>query len=235
MTDPCRRQERCWPSPRTHSCVVATVDVGHFQTRPMECPECGYGYVESLPGNRRLHRQYHAGVMDGPRSAALAKCRHLRCSGSRSVVVINNKSRKLERRLAEKVSLVAAGDVDDFTGLSYAANEAPDSRRIHLFIGVESDRARAYLCVEWRSCVWHCTWEEYEAGMARPQVGLSMWSVGFAWVARAHRRKGWTRTVLAAAARHLQFDDEFGWYTPFTPDGEAFARAVCPVDFYIAK
>ena len=62
-----------------------------------------------------------------------------------------------------------------------------------------------------------------------------MWSVGYVWVCRGHRREGWSRLLPAAARNHLDFGDEFGWYAPFTPDGKASVRSVCPDSFYIAK
>lgn len=149
--------------------------------------------------------------------------------------MINSQSSNRERQLAEEVSLVAARAVDSWTGMSYAAGEEPDARRIHMFLGVESGRARAYLCLEWRSRVWRYTWDEYDAGEAHTQADLSVWSIGYTWVARGHRRKGWARTVLAAASDHLQIGNEFGWHPPFTPEGEALAHAVCPSGIYIAK
>ena len=204
-------------------------------TTTMKCSDCGFGYDAAYLPDRRLHRKIHANVVDGPRHVALAKCRRVWRSGSRSVVVINSQSLRSERLIAQDVSLVAAGDGNDYTGLSYAADEEPDARRIHMFLGTESDRARAYLCLEWRSSVWRCTWDEYEVCKTHPQPGLSMWSVGYAWVARGHRRKGWIRTVLAAASSHLRFGSKFGWYTPFTPEGETLVRTLCPSGIYIAK
>ena len=59
-------------------------------------------------------------LYDGPKSAILARCRPIWNFGSRSVVVITHESPLAERRLAEKVSLVAAGD-SDFSGMAYAA------------------------------------------------------------------------------------------------------------------
>jgi hypothetical protein len=62
-----------------------------------------------------------------------------------------------------------------------------------------------------------------------------MWSIGYAWVSRGDRRSGWLRDVLSAAKDHLGFGDDFGWYTPFSGDGEAAARALCPSGIFIAK
>jgi hypothetical protein len=150
------------------------------------------------------------------------------------VVVVNSESPLIHRQLAQTISLNAADDTQ-LSNVAYAAREAPDERNIHLFIGVEADRARAYVCFERRAHVWRCTWDEYERGVFHKSSSEPVWSVGFAWVARAHRRKGWLRIIISAAAARLDFGDSFGWYEPFTKDGEAAARALCPAGIIIAK
>jgi hypothetical protein len=106
---------------------------------------------------------------------------------------------------------------------------------MHLFIGVHEERAVGYLVLERRTRIWHCTWPDYDA---RRFHDLSdhppMWSVGFVWVCRAKRSQGWIRIILSAAAEHLGFVD-YGWYTPFSKDGEALARTLCPGGIFIAK
>jgi hypothetical protein len=82
--------------------------------------------------------------------------------------------------------------------------------------------------------VWRCTWDEYDARVSH-EVHQPIWSIGFAWVSRAHRREGWIRQTVAAASERLGFAGLFGWYTPFTEDGEATARALCPDGIFIAK
>jgi hypothetical protein len=136
--------------------------------------------------------------------------------------------------LAQEVSLIAAGETN-YSGVAYAADERPDERRIHLFLGVSDDRAQAYVCFEMRSRVWKCTWTEYASGEAHKLEDRNMWSIGYAWVSRGNRRTGWLRDVLSAARHHLGFGDSFGWYTPFSEDGEAAARALCPSGIFIAK
>lgn len=200
----------------------------------MRCPDCGFGYAESSPDDRRLHRRVHDETLKGLRRSGFNSCTAVWRSRPRSVIVINGQSPRVHRRLAQEVSLVAAGDVD-FTNVAYHADEEPDDRQIHIFIGVEAERAKAYVSFERRFHVWQCTWDEYETGVVHRLSNQPMWSVGYAWVSRAHRRKGWVRTIVAAAANHLGFGSEFGWQTPFTEDGKAVVRALCPSGIFIAK
>jgi hypothetical protein len=200
----------------------------------VRCLECDLRFVESLASDRRLHHRVHDEIVNGPRRSGLRSCPATWKSGSRSVVAINGQSRRAHRRIAQEVTLVAAGDVE-FSGVAYSADEQPDNRQIHLFLGVEADRAQAYVCFERRSHIWQCTWSEYEAGVAHPVDAQPMWSIGYAWVSRADRRTGWMRAIVAAAANHLHFDGNFGWHTPFTDAGEALARALCPSGIFIAK
>ena len=41
---------------------------------------------------------------------------------------------------------------------------------------------------------------------------------------------------LEASSEHLGFSlTDLGWYTPFSKDGEALARSICPMTLVIAK
>lgn len=200
----------------------------------MRCVECGYNYAESLASDRRLHSRVHDGIVNGPQRAGLRSCPVVWRNGSRVVVVVNNQSPPAHRRLAQEVSLVAAGETD-FSNVAYSAHEKPDDRQIHLFIGVEEDRAQAYLCFEKRSQIWQCTWHEYNEGVTHRVDRQPIWSIGYAWVCRGNRRTGWMRAAVAAAADRLGFGSDFGWYTPFSESGEAVARALCPSGIFIAK
>jgi hypothetical protein len=200
----------------------------------VRCLECGFNYVESSGTDRRLHRRIHDEIVNGLRRSGLRSCPVAWRSGSRSVVVINGQSPLAHRRLAQEVSLVAAGDTE-FSSVAYAADEQPDDRQIHLFVGVEKDRAQAYVCFEKRSHVWRCTWQEYAEGVTHRLDCGPIWSIGYAWVSRGNRRTGWMRAIVSAASNHLGFANEFGWYTPFSDAGEAVARVLCPSGIFIAK
>jgi hypothetical protein len=125
--------------------------------------------------------------MHGLRSLRFKSCQRAGRSGERSVIVINNDSPFIHRQLAQRVSLIGAGD-SQLSNVTYAAREARDERNVHLFMGIEADRARAYVCFERRFRVWKCTWDKYDAGVFH-EAHQPMWSIGFAWVSRAHRRK----------------------------------------------
>ena len=200
----------------------------------MRCSECGFNYVESSGTDRRLHRRVHDEIVHGLRRSGLRSCPVALRIASRSVVVVNDESALTHRRLAQEVSLVAAGDTE-FSSVAYSAREQPDDHHIHLFIGVEDDRAQAYVCFEKRSHIWRCTWQEYDEGVTHRLDREPMWSIGYAWVSRGNRRTGWIRVIVAAASRHLGFANEFGWYAPFSDAGEAVARALCPSGIFIAK
>ena len=200
----------------------------------MQCPECGFGYAESIASDRRLHRRVHDEIVNGLRRSGLRSCPVAWRNGSRFVVAITGQSPPAHRRLAQEVSLVAAGEAE-FSNVAYSAHEQPDDRQIHLFIGVEEDRAQAYLCLEKRSHIWQCTWHEHDEVVAHQLDRQPMWSIGYAWGSRGNRRTGWMRATVAAAAEWLGFGSDFGWYTPFSASGAALARALCPSGIYIAK
>jgi hypothetical protein len=200
----------------------------------MRCPECGLLYADTSQSDRRLHGRVHSEVVHGPRRPSVRDASRCLVANERFVVAINSSSPAQLRKIAQDVSIVAAGDVD-WMGMTYAASEAPDERNVHLFLGTEGDRIRAYMCVERRYRVWRCTWESYADNAAVLQPERAMWSVSYVWVCRGHRRKGWSRLLLQAAAHHLHFGEDVGWYAPFTPPGEAFVRSVCPTSFYIAR
>ena len=60
---------------------------------------------------------------------------------------------------------------------------------------------------------------------------------------KAFKRRGVTgeqmlqilETRLDSVVFHLGFGNTFGWYTPFTGDGKAAARRLCPSGIFIAR
>ena len=202
----------------------------------MLCPDCGFNFVETLSSDRRQHRKYHDRLLFGLKGSAIRQIKAIWQADVMSVRVVNADSPRAHRRIAQELSLIAAGDVE-FSFVAYCADEPNDDRNYHIFIGAESDRAVSYVMLERRSHVWRCTWEEYDSHKASKLDGVgSVWSVTMAWVGRANRRKGWIRRSLEVAAQHLRFTwDQLGWYTPFSADGEALARHLCPEGILIAK
>ena len=200
----------------------------------MKCEVCEFNYDESSPKDRRRHRKEHDSIVNGLLDVQLRRCRTLVKDGPRTVVVINSESARFERLLAQTVSLIAAGDAD-YSNLAYAADEPPDERQVHIFLGISDDRAQAYVCFERRSRIWQYTWPEYDRRETHEGHAGRMWTIGYAWTSRGNRKTGWLKCVLDAASKHLGFGTQFAFYEPFTPDGEAAARAICSSSFMIAK
>ena len=200
----------------------------------MRCSECGLSFVDTSPQDRRLHRRVHDEALNGPRCLGLRNAPVVWKTSSRAVVVINSQSPRVQRLVAQEISLIAA-EASEYSDMAYIANTPQDEREIHLFIGMSEDRAQAYVCFEKRSRVWKCSWPEYERGVAQQVENCTIWSIGYAWVSRNNRRMGWLRSILAAAQEHLGFVNNFGWYIPFSCSGEAAARALCPLGIFIAK
>ena len=204
----------------------------------MECAECGFLFVETLPSDRRKHNRYHRNVFFGLRRVSLERIQPIWTLGARSIRIVDSRSPRGHRQVAQELSLVAAGDVEDqFSFVAYHRDEAPDERQCQIVIGADSDHAVSYLVLERRFHVWRCTWAEYDTKVTHSVSSKDgVWSVGFAWVSRANRRQGWLRRSLEASSEHLGFSlTDLGWYTPFSKDGEALARSICPMTLVIAK
>lgn len=78
--------------------------------------------------------------------------------------------------------------------------------------------------VERRTTVWRCTWNGNATPVCIEQPAKSpMWSVGFVWVHKEHRKSGVAYEMLKEAKRSLHLEeDSVGWYTPFSEDGKTF-------------
>jgi hypothetical protein len=201
-----------------------------------QCAECGLNYVEALADDRRKHRLYHGESVDGLQRHPLPTDVIIWRSETKRILVVTSLSSWPQRRRAQDLSLLAARDMP-FSGVAYNANDAPDERNLHIFIGAESLRLVAYLAFEKRTHIGRCTWPQWSAGEVRELSDHApMWSVGVVWVCRARRRQGWVRRLLLAATSHLGvLPDHYGWFTPFSESGEAVARSLCPEVFFIAK
>jgi GNAT superfamily N-acetyltransferase len=108
---------------------------------------------------------------------------------------------------------------------------------LHLFLYCRSNRAIGLAILERRDHICRCTWEEYDRKDHKElERKEPIWSLGFAWVHKKHRRAGIARTLVNEAVRFLDIDlQTLGVYTPFSDDGEKFARKLFPKEFLVAK
>ncbi len=200
------------------------------------CDECGLTYQPDLDEDRRHHLRYHDESVRGPRCAALATDSLAWEHGERRVLVVTPLSELEQRRRASSLSLIAARDLA-FSFVTYHPSEEQDERNLHLFIGAEGGRHVAYMAFALRSHVWRLTWGQWDGREEVSPLDRSpIWTVEVVWVCKGQRRKGWVRSLIASATRHVGVPrDEFAWYTPFSESGELVARRFCPEAFYIGK
>jgi hypothetical protein len=193
-------------------------------------------YVPEVPEDRKAHKNYHDMIINGL-CAPLAKSDHIIWKeNNRHISVVNHLSPTIQKKRAEKIGLLAHHDTAyDFA--PYSSYESLDDRNVHLFLGYTNGRGIAFLLIEKRSTIWSCTWEEYQNHVVQElPEHPPMWSVGLVWVNRGHRRQGWAVQLALEATRFLCITSEqIGWYTPFTDEGQALVKSLCPKYFYIAK
>lgn len=198
----------------------------------MNCPFCEMAYVPGIPSNDRAHREYCDRVRNGTLAQGLPPNSVIWKKGGLSVVLVTDSSSLRLKDIAHKTSS-AANRETGFDGGLYRSYDPPDERQIHLFLFLRGNRSVGLLILERRSRIWKCNWKRecVEWPSKSP-----MWSIGFVWALRAWRRRGICRRLFAVARQHLGLSmDTVGWHTPFSPDGESFARSLYPEVFYVAK
>jgi len=194
------------------------------------------GYVPGIPDNDTEHRKYCDLMCNGPRTRATLMQADSWPVGSDQVLLVTSASPERLRKLAHAASMCANHEMH-YDGGIYRYNDPPDDRDIHLFLWRRGERIVALLIFERRSHVWKCTWSDgpMPECIDAPHKG-TMWSVGFVWVHKKHRHSGLARTLFLEAKQRMQLaEDDVGWYTPFSPDGESFVKRLYPHAFWVAK
>jgi hypothetical protein len=204
--------------------------------RDFTCLECGLAYVRESPEDRKLHRACHDEVVNGVPAHPTKPENVIWRESDDRIIVVTPLSPKAQRVRARKVARVANREVLYDFGL-YDESEPPDERNLHLFLYCRGSRVVGLAMLEKRSHVCHYTWEEYDRQERKTLEERSpVWSLGFAWVHRKHRRSSIARTLFHESLRFLGIDSRsVGVYTPFSADGERFARALFPHGFLVAK
>ena len=202
----------------------------------MQCPVCKMGYSEENPEDRRLHRIYHDKIVNGVPARPLKSDNVIWRHDKDRIVVVTSFSPIAQRVRAAKVARAANQETQYDFGI-YSEHERPDFRDIHLFVYCYRNRSAGLSILERRSNVCHYTWEEFDNRIQKTlEKQVAIWSLGFTWVHKKYRRRGIGKTLLMEAVRYLRVEiNEIGLYTPFTNDGESFARYIFREGFLIAK
>ena len=192
-------------------------------------------YREENDDNRREHRGYHDLVLNGVAGGTLNTDEVVWYEADDRITVVTALSPKAQRVRARKVAQLANRETRYDCGL-YDESEPPDERQMHLFLYHRRSRIVGLTIFEEQMHVWRCTWDEYASGRWRELDVGPIWSLTFIWVLSRHRRGGVARKLFDEAIRFLKTAVEsVGFYTKFTPHGEAFVRALHPRQFLIAK
>jgi GNAT superfamily N-acetyltransferase len=202
----------------------------------MICPKCGLHHVAGDAEEEVRHAQYCDLMVNGPPTTIAHDGRVIWTSGDEHIIVVTDQSSEQLRKLAHEVSRCANREMR-YDGGIYRHFDPPDEREVHIFLFVRRERALGLCLFERRTTIWHCLWNEEETPTCVECPELSpMWSVCFVWVHKQCRGTGAAYTLLREAKALLKLNDnKFGWYTPFSEDGERFVRGLHPDGFYVAK
>lgn len=193
--------------------------------------ECGLLYASDVRGDVRLHRKEHDEWLNGVKSAATGAevARH----GEYCVTIVPPTAPLALRKVAERVGRFGNQETRyDFR--VYNIHSGDDG--VHALIAWRGDRAIGILVLDQRDRERYIRWEDAQpaGGFELTEARTPRWSVAFAWVHHAHRRRGVASALVQAAARFGGVAiTELGWLTQFTDAGEALLRRHCPDGFWL--
>ena len=202
----------------------------------MRCAECGMGYVPDNPEDVKAHRKYHDEIVNGLYAARIKSDKIISERGDYRITVVNYFSPPAQKKLTEKVNLLAHKDTP-FDFVPYHSKEPFDERNVHVFLLYRKSKIIGLLIAERRDYVRRFSWREYEnAGGKELPMSNPTWSIGFVWIHRKHRRRGLSSQLVQVVASYFDIEiSSIGWYTPFTEDGEKLVRSLCPEYFFVSK
>lgn len=202
----------------------------------MQCPKCGMGYVPGLPEDEAEHSQYCDLIVNGPPIGLLGEALVIWTNADDRIILVTDSSPIEQRKLAHEVSTCANHEMGYDSGI-YRHYDPPDERQIQIFLYVRASRAIGMLLVERRSKIWCCTWNGNESPVCIEQTEIaSLWSIGFVWVHKQYRQAGIAYALFVEARHALELgENDIGWCTPFSEEGEAFVRKLYPTHFFVAK
>ncbi|WP_319587944.1 GNAT family N-acetyltransferase [uncultured Desulfobulbus sp.] len=152
------------------------------------------------------------------------------------IILVNNLSDHQERVRARKIGQIANRELQH-DGPIYHESESADSRDIHLYLYVSDVRVVGFAIFEKRDYVSKYTWDEYDKKIEKELKEHSpIWSLGLIWFHKKYRKTGVATHLFQICLNHLKIGiNDIGLYTPFTKEGEAWARATFEKEFIIAK
>jgi len=203
----------------------------------VKCELCRMSYVPENPGEVRKHKKHHDEAINGFRAPPSKSEQIIWSRDDMTITVINQHSPLFLRKRAEKVASIAKRDARyDFP--CYSAKEPISEQNVHVFLLHKQRRIIGLLTMEKHDHIWKTSRADWDADK-KPKELLAhppMWSICFIWILKCHRGSHWGQTMVNEAIAYFGENFEtIGWYTTFTPSGEAWFHRCCPEVFYIAK
>jgi|GEM_PF-2149274 len=155
---------------------------------------------------------------------------------NKRIVAVDNLSPNQERIRARQIGQIANRELHH-DGEVYHEIDPPDYRDIHLYLYISDRRVIGLSIFEKRDCVWNYTWGEYDNKIHKDPIQQTpIWSLGLIWLHKNYRKRGIATQLFETGIAHLGTGiNETGVYTPFSEEGENWARAVFKNEFIIAK
>lgn len=204
----------------------------------MKCPVCGLGYVPEYPPDAARHRREHEEFVKGVAIKPLKDDVVLLEDSALRITLVPPDASLNQRRRVERIARRANWETEYDFGIYSATESCNTELNIHALIGSRSGRAVALVLVERRGRVWTARWtaEGDVCDVTQVENTSRRWTIGFVWTLAQCRRQGVARKMIEQASAFTGVPvSELGWYTPFTDQGKALARRLCPSRFYVVK
>jgi GNAT superfamily N-acetyltransferase len=187
------------------------------------------GYVLGEPDDEREHAEYHDQVVNGVVAPSYEGIDILWREGEDRIGLITGRSPRAHQEMIDSVLSIANLETRYDGGIP-----AGESVRIPYY---RDDRILGLILLERRDKIWRGRWQSDAIPVFEQLANHEpMWSVVFVWVHEKVRKQGIARRLWTQATKYLGIEaDKLGWYTPFTAEGERFARSLYPDGFYVAK
>ena len=152
------------------------------------------------------------------------------------IILVDKLSNHQERVRAREIGQIANRELRHDFGI-YHESDPADYRDIHLYLYVSDIRVLGFAIYEKRDRVCKYTWDEYDKKIQKELIEHSpKWSLGLIWVLKKYRKTGIATQLFQVGLKHLEIGhNKIGLYTPFTEEGEAWARATFENKFIIAR
>ena len=195
--------------------------------------ECGMLYASDVANDRKLHRREHDEWANGVRGNAPGA--QVGSHGEYLITVVPPNAPARLREVAGRLGRIGNRETRyDFGVYHYRDPRGLREHSVHALLAWHGERAIGILVFDRRDEEVYIRWDDEPGRTYRVRPAPNpRWSVTYAWVHSAHRKKGIAGALFHAAADFARVPiNELGLLGPFTDDGEALVRNHFPEGFW---